>query len=213
MTFKSVFSDLSEFPFKAEVWGNFADWITSLASVLMLLVAYFALTTWRKEKEYDLQIEAKGNSLRALDLIFKFTTVPILPEMLVGDFNERYNNLYQISPDQASCFLENFLFEQIRQDNMKTYIELQTLGERLKFTFSKSKEIKEIRINEFYQKFHNACLTISINAFDLSELREKKYNSKEFDVHNLDKLDAFFHKGGLAEISKSLQELYLKLNQ
>jgi len=213
MTCKSIFSDLCEFPFKAEVWGNFADWIVAIASVLMLLVACRALTAWKKEKEYDLEMEAKANIFRAIQHIRQFTTLPILSELLVGNQKERYNNLIQLSPDLASCHLEGFLFEQIRQENMKTFIELQTLGERLKFSFSASKKNNEKELNQFYQNFVKACLDISINAFELSELKANKYNGKEFDNKKLDKLNAFFYKGGRDNILEELNKQYWNLNK
>src|SRR5690606_2938617 len=203
--------DLFEFPFRANVWGTFADWIGALASILTLIAAFYALNTWKFEKKYDLEIEAKANSWRALNLIHKFTTVPIHEVFLVGDSKERFENLVSISPDLASCYLEEFLIEQIRIEHLETYIELNTLAEKVKFAFIGSKRISEENIYNFYKSFSSIYTTVSVNAFDLREMKVAKHNKKHIIVSKMEILDRFLHKGGRELVADELAKLQAKL--
>ena len=201
--------DLFYFPFNSEVWGSFSDVITAFTSSVTLVVAAIALNTWKAQKLFDLEVEAKAYAWRATDYIYKFTQVPMTHLLLTGDDAERYTNLSKESQDLANCYTESFVIEYIRKKFEQNFIEINTISERLQAVFLDDKDKQNLLM--FYKIVVQRHFDIVFAAFDYQDLKHKKYQGESVDEEELKKCNDFFYKGGMETITNEVRNSFLKL--
>jgi hypothetical protein len=195
-------SDLLQYPFIVEVWGTFSDWTGTVANILTLIVAIIALYSWKSQKLYDLEIEAKANAWKATFYIYKFTSVPLTPMILSGDDEQRFKNLSGESEELAACYLESFIMEFVRKKHEEEFFALNTIAEKVKAQFYNDDKRKNIY--SFYRLFVKSYSEIYNKAFEFQALKYKAYLGEDINEEQIIIFNDFFYKGGLQVIADKI---------
>ncbi|MBE8720856.1 hypothetical protein [Sphingobacterium pedocola] len=95
-----------QIPFKAHVWGTVSDWVIVIATVATAIAAFIALTKWRNEKQFEIEINAKANLTNCIYVIKKicFAQDERSPFLLENEYIKHEKHFEQVKHSKELKF-------------------------------------------------------------------------------------------------------------
>ena len=181
-------------------YGSLPDWLSVLATLLTLVIAWKALSTWKHEKQFDISIQLLSKSREAIGIIYTLR--------FAAEFDGEIDPAIMAKHEKSYSN---------KNEHTNSYIVFQTRAARVKDSLSEIVKLKELAwagfgeehvFYRFYEKIMTTYYELAAGHLELLQLHDNKteLSHQEFMAENI-RLRKFLYYLHDDELSKDLDAL------